>query len=113
MIVDVRGVRMSDPLPDNLTFEQALAELECVVRDLEDGQTGLEGALARYEAGVRLLKGCYQQLRAAEQRILLLTGEDADGKPVLQAFEHAATAESDKSEALRRRNKVEERENLF
>jgi exodeoxyribonuclease VII small subunit len=104
---------MSNPATDNLTFEQALAELECVVRDLEDGQTGLEGALARYEAGVRLLKGCYQQLRDAEQRILLLTGEDVDGKPILQAFDHAATAESEKPEVRRRRNKVEDRENLF
>ena len=106
-------MRMSDTPTDNLTFEQALAELECVVRDLEDGQTGLEGALARYEAGVRLLKSCYQQLRIAEQRILLLTGEDADGKPVLQEFEHSATAESEKPEVRRRRNKTEELENLF
>jgi exodeoxyribonuclease VII small subunit len=106
-------MRMSDPPTDNLTFEQALAELECVVRDLEDGQTGLEGALARYEAGVRLLKNCYHQLRIAEQRILLLTGEDADGKPVLQDFEHSATAESEKPEVRRRRNKTEELENLF
>src|SRR5205823_13367587 len=94
---------MSDPFLDNLTFEQALAELERVVRDLEDGQTGLEDALARYEAGVLLLKRCYQQLQRVQQRILPLAGEDAEGKPVLEPFAHAATADSDKPEACRRR----------
>lgn len=84
---------MSQPPTDNLTFEQAIEELERVVRDLEDGQTGLEESLARYEAGVGLLKHCYGKLRQAEQRIVQLTGLDEDGRPVLQAFDHAATAE--------------------
>ena len=104
---------MSDPPLDQLTFEQALAELERVVRDLEDGKTGLEDALASYEAGIGLLKRCYQQLRHTEQRILLLTGEDSEGRPVLEAFEHAATAEEDKAEARRRRKKAEETEEFF
>ena len=98
---------MADFPPDNLTFEQALAELERIVRDLEDGQTGLEDALARYEAGVKLLKRCYAQLRQAEQRILLLTGTDEEGKPITQPFDHAATADADQSDAKRRRKKME------
>src|SRR5262245_16666692 len=99
---------MNDPPPDNeLTFEQALAELERILRELEDGQTSLEEALARYEQGVGLLKRCYGQLRLAEQRILLLTGEDPDGQPLTRPFEHAATLES-KPEARRRRKKPED-----
>jgi exodeoxyribonuclease VII small subunit len=85
--------RMTNPATEQLTFEQALAELERVVRDLEDGQLGLEDALARYEAGIGLLKRCYGQLQGAEQRILQLTGVDAEGKPVLDLFEHSATAD--------------------
>jgi exodeoxyribonuclease VII small subunit len=73
------------------SFEQALAELEQILRDLEDGTTTLEESLARYERGVGLLKTCYAQLQAAEQRITLLTGVDADGKPALQPFDHAAS----------------------
>jgi exodeoxyribonuclease VII small subunit len=73
------------------TFEQALTELERVVRDLEDGKTGLEESLRRYEQGVALLKRCYGQLRQAEQRITELTGLDAAGNPVTRSFEHAAT----------------------
>ena len=94
---------MSDSPPDNLTFEQALADLEQIVRELEDGQTSLEEALARYEIGVGLLKRCYGQLRHAEQRILLLTGVDADGRPFLQPFEHVATAEADPKERGKRK----------
>jgi exodeoxyribonuclease VII small subunit len=70
------------------TFEGALVELEKIVRDLEDGETGLEQALARYEQGVGLLRRCYDQLRKVEQRILELTGKDEAGNPVLRPFEH-------------------------
>src|SRR5947209_17032764 len=82
---------MSEPSADGIGFEDALAELEQVVRDLEDGQVGLEASLARYERGVGLIKTCYAQLRDAEQRILLVTGTDDEGKPILQPFQHAAT----------------------
>jgi exodeoxyribonuclease VII small subunit len=78
-------------MSESPSFEEALAELEQIVRDLEDGTTTLEQSLARYERGVGLLKGCYTQLRAAEQRIALLAGLDGDGKPLLQPFDHAAS----------------------
>lgn len=103
---------MSESPPDNLSFEAALAELEQIVRDLEDGQIGLEQSLARYEAGVGLLKRCYQQLCQAEQRIVQLTGVEEDGKPVLRPFEHAATAETE-TEPRRRRKKADDPEKLF
>jgi exodeoxyribonuclease VII small subunit len=85
---------MSDPIGNDPPFEHSLAELERIVRDLEDGQTGLEEALARYQAGVGLLRRCYSQLRDAEQRIVLLAGLDGDGRPVTRPFEHAPSADS-------------------
>lgn len=87
---------MPEPQPETLTFEQALADLERIVHELEDGQIGLEESLARYEKGIGLLKRCHAQLRQAEQRILLLTGMDEQGKPVTQVFDHSATAEQEK-----------------
>jgi exodeoxyribonuclease VII small subunit len=108
-----RGSRMSDSSGPNLTFEQSLAELDRVVRDLEDGQLGLEDSLARYEMGVGLLKGCYAQLRQAEQRILLLTGTDAQGRPLVQPFEHTATADNPKVDGKRRLKKDDQPEILF
>lgn len=88
---------------DGPTFEQALAELQVVLRKLEDGETGLEEALANYETGIGLLKRCYGQLRDAEQRILLLTGVDEAGKPESQPFLHAATVEESTAGPRRRR----------
>jgi exodeoxyribonuclease VII small subunit len=83
---------MNVSLSDEPTFEQSLAQLEQIVRDLEDAQMGLDEALGRYESGVGLIKRCQAQLQQAEQRILLLTGLDEEGQPVLQAFQHEATA---------------------
>ena len=72
------------------TFEKALAELDQIVRDLEDGQVSLEDSIARYEHGVGLLKHCYGTLQKAERRIVELTGQDADGNPTTRPFEHSA-----------------------
>jgi exodeoxyribonuclease VII small subunit len=95
----------------NLTFEQARAELEQVVHDLEEGQIGLEEALARYEKGVTLLKHCYSLLKQAEQRILVLTGTDAEGKPITQPFTPEAVSAEPKTkpaEGSRRREKKDQ-----
>lgn len=74
-------------------FEESLAELEAIVADLEGGDLGLSDALARYEEGVRRLKQCHAQLQAAERRIELLSGVDADGNPVTTPFDDSATAD--------------------
>jgi exodeoxyribonuclease VII small subunit len=84
---------MTTPSPDQLSFEQALAELDRIVRDLEDGDTDLEASLARYEQGVGLLKHCFGKLREAEQRVLLVSSVDEEGQPVLQPFPHVPTAD--------------------
>jgi len=81
---------------DDLTFEQALAELDRIVRELEDGKVGLEESLARYGQGVGLLKKCYDQLRKAELRIQELVGLDDHGQPITRPFDHAASAEAKK-----------------
>jgi exodeoxyribonuclease VII small subunit len=82
---------VSENPPEELTFEEALARLEQIVRDLEDAHLGLDESLARYEQGVKLIKDCHARLQQAEQRILLLTGVE-EGEPVLQPFKHEATA---------------------
>ena len=75
------------------SFEHVLAQLDEIVRVLEAGDTSLEESLARYEQGVMLLKCGYDQLRLAEQKILLLSGEDADGKPIAKPFEPPADSD--------------------
>ena len=53
-------------------FEAAIAELETVVRKLEEGDLSLEQSLALYERGVTLSKFCHARLEDAERRIELL-----------------------------------------
>ncbi len=84
-------------------FEQSIARLEEIVRDLEDGQLTLEAALTKYETGVSLLRNCYEKLTIAEAKISLLAGLDAEGKPILEPFEHSASAGSEASDRKRRR----------
>lgn len=67
-------------------FEQGLAELERIVRELESGELGLEEALRLYERGVALVRGCGAQLEAAEARLQVLT-LDAGGQPLLRPLE--------------------------
>ena len=81
-----------------IRFEDALRELECILRDLEDGTTSLEESLARYERGVRLLRNCYGQLKDAEQRVQMLAGTKEDGRPDLHPFEHTSAIESAKDQ---------------
>jgi exodeoxyribonuclease VII small subunit len=104
---------MNQPSVDNMTFEQALAELDRIVHELEDGQLGLEDALSHYESGVGLIKRCHAQLRTVEQRILQLAGTDADGKPVTESFDHSATGETAKPPSKPRRKRPDEPEILF
>jgi exodeoxyribonuclease VII small subunit len=98
---------MSEFVAPERPFEESLAELENVVRDLEDGQLGLDEALARYEQGVGLIKQCHAQLHHAEQRILLLTELESDGQPILQPFKHEATARLASSRGRKEPGEVE------
>lgn len=65
----------NSPVP----FEEALRELERIVRELEDGDLGLDDAMARYEQGVRLIRQCQGRLQEAELRIVALTGTNDEG----------------------------------
>jgi exodeoxyribonuclease VII small subunit len=52
-----------------MTFEQALAELEKIVQDLERGQLDLEAAIGAYERGTHLKLHCEGKLREAQLRV--------------------------------------------
>ena len=73
---------MSDdkPIPE-MSFEEALAELEAVVRSLEDGKVALDRSIDLYERGEALRKHCDERLRAAEMRVekIVAQGERATG----------------------------------
>ena len=53
-------------------FEAAIAELESIVKKLEEGDLPLETSLQLYERGVQLSRFCHAQLEQAEKRIEIL-----------------------------------------
>jgi len=60
---------------DDLNLEGSLAELEKIVRALEEGDLTLEESLKAFERGVSLVRRCNALLDGAEQRIEILTGD--------------------------------------
>ena len=66
---------------ENLSFEAALAELEQIVRSLEQGQAPLDESIELYQRGDRLKRHCEARLKAAQARIDRIS-LDAEGKPV-------------------------------
>ncbi|MBL4721576.1 MAG: exodeoxyribonuclease VII small subunit [Alphaproteobacteria bacterium] len=54
---------------EKLSFEEALTELEKIVRDLESGQGALDDAISAYERGALLKKHCETQLAEAKTRV--------------------------------------------
>jgi exodeoxyribonuclease VII small subunit len=62
-------------VPDSLTYEAALQELEGLVARVESGQLPLDELLAGYQRGAVLLKICRDKLQAVEQQIKVLDGK--------------------------------------
>ena len=69
-----------------MSFEEALAELEGIVQKLERGQLDLESSIQAYERGTALRAHCAEKLRQVQLRVEKLT-LDREGNPKLQPFE--------------------------
>jgi exodeoxyribonuclease VII small subunit len=71
---------MTEKAVSDMSFEEAMAELERVVGQLESGQVDLEKSIALYERGAALKAHCEARLKAAEEKVALIT-LDANGQP--------------------------------
>ncbi|HYA76213.1 MAG TPA: exodeoxyribonuclease VII small subunit [Burkholderiaceae bacterium] len=67
--------------PEELSFEQALEELDGLVRKMESGELGLDDSISAYRRGAELARYCQGRLSAAEQEIRKLDND------VLKALE--------------------------
>ena len=65
---------------DQLSFEAALAELEQIVRTLEQGTEPLDTSIELYQRGDRLKRHCETRLKAAQERIEQISF-GPDGQP--------------------------------
>jgi exodeoxyribonuclease VII small subunit len=62
---------------ETLSFEDALVELEDIVKTLETGQTKLDSSISSYERGIALKQHCEKQLSSAQTKIEKITiGQD-------------------------------------
>ncbi|GHA49101.1 exodeoxyribonuclease 7 small subunit [Amylibacter ulvae] len=63
-----------------MSFEQAMQELETLVTQLEGSQVALDDSIKLYERGAELKKHCEDKLKSAEEKVAKITF-GADGKP--------------------------------
>lgn len=59
-----------------LTFEEALKQLELLVKDLESGTLALEKSLDKYQEGVKLAKYCHDLLQKAEAVVVKMVKDN-------------------------------------
>jgi exodeoxyribonuclease VII small subunit len=71
----------AEALVSGMTFEDALAELERIVGQLEKGQVPLEESIALYRRGAELRAHCEAKLKDAEAQVALIA-EGPDGQVV-------------------------------
>lgn len=72
---------MNDTPVDQMSFEQAMAELERVVSDLEGGAAPLDQSIALYERGEALRRHCDARLKDAELKVRkIIEGADGEAK---------------------------------
>lgn len=72
-------------IPKSTRFEDALGELETIVKALESGEQSLEQSLEQFERGVSLSRFCQQSLSNAEQKVKIL--QDQTGEEKLAPFD--------------------------
>lgn len=70
---------------ENLTFEEALNNLEAIVSDLERGNVPLEESLKKFEEGIALSRICASKLKSAEEAVKKLVAS-SDGTISLENF---------------------------
>lgn len=71
---------MTDRPVAELSFEEAMKELEGVVGQLERGDVALDESIRLYERGAELKKRCEAKLKEAEEKVAAIT-LDGDGQP--------------------------------
>lgn len=65
-----------------LSFEQALSELETIVDRLETGDVALEESIEIYQRGAQLRNYCDEKLKSAQARIEKITGDGSATEPL-------------------------------
>ncbi len=78
-----------------MSFEEAMAALEHVVTQLEQGAVGLEESITLYERGAALKAHCDAKLKAAEEKVAQITLSDSGAPTGMQPVQGAASGAAD------------------
>ncbi len=78
-----KGTGAAEGAGDELKFEDAMSQLEEVVRKLEGGDVPLEESLAAFERGVALVRTLHTRLDGVQEKIEQLTA-GSRGEPLLE-----------------------------
>lgn len=62
--------------PENMLYEEAITELEDIVKHLEEGNIPLEDALKQFERGISLARSSGKKLQNAQQQVSILMQQD-------------------------------------
>lgn len=73
--------------PKNIQFEDALANLEKIVKKMENGDLSLDQAISSFEAGAELRKYCETKLNETEQRVEAIIKNKTKAHPEKMAVE--------------------------
>lgn len=99
---------------DSPPLEEAMSELEQIVRRLEQGGSTLDDDLTDYARATQLIKLCHGRLTEAEKAVQLLSGVDANGNPITEAFEGTSATSLEQKQADRsRRRSANQDDSLF
>jgi exodeoxyribonuclease VII small subunit len=86
VVLNCQKMSSASKKTEPLNFEGAMDRLEEIVEQMESGKMMLEELIVRYEEGMKLVKICQERLASSEQRIEIITRNNA-GKPVVRNFE--------------------------
>ena len=64
------------------SFEDALAKLEQITQELEEGDLSLEESLKQFDEGIKLAEFCNEKLSDAQKKVEILLKKNEEIKPV-------------------------------
>ena len=69
---------------NDISFEEALKDLEKIVEDLNNGDMELEKAITAYEKGIQLKNICEERLKNAQERIELIQNKKQEKQKLIK-----------------------------
>jgi len=70
-----KGIRMAEKKENNITLEDAFAQIEEIISTMESTDVSLEDSFVLYEQGMKKLKYCNDRIEKVEKKMLVLNSK--------------------------------------